>query len=433
MKTNKHTREVSELRQRAEKGLETAAGGTEAFSGMSPEEMKALMHELEVHQIELKMQNQELLRIQEELEKARDKYSHLYDFSPVGYVALTEKGIIDEANLTLASLFGVERSALIGKPFSRFILKDDQNIFYELRRRLLETEETRTSELRLVKKDGQVFFADLECMVLKDRGDDARFIRGAVIDISERKKAEEKNRVYLEQLERSNKELQDFAFVASHDLQEPLRKIESFGGLLVEEFSDSISEEGRDFLVRMRQAAARMRVLIDSLLSYSRVSTTITPFSKMDLREAVEAALSNLSVLMEETNGSVEIGDLPTVEGDKIQMIQLFQNLIGNALKFHGKGAPPRVKIRSRLIHGERPDEGDLHEIRVEDNGIGFDEIYLSKIFSPFQRLHGKSEYEGTGVGLAICRKIVERHHGRITAKSTPGGGAVFLVTLPGK
>ena len=391
------------------------------------------MYELQVHQIELQMQNDELRRIQGELEKTRDKYSHLYDFSPVGYVTLTEKGIIDEANLTLASMFGVERGALIGEPFTRFVLEEDQDIFYKLRHRLLETEESRTSELHLVKKDGHAFFADLECMVLKDRGDDSRFIRGAVIDISERKRAEEKNRFYLEQLERSNKELQDFAFVASHDLQEPLRKIESFGGLLVEEFSDSISEDGRDFLVRMRQAAARMRVLIDSLLAYSRVSKTIRPFSKVDLREAVEGALANLSVLMQETNGSVEVGELPTVEGDKIQMTQLFQNLIGNALKYHRKGESPKVKIHSRLVREDRSDEGDIYEIRVEDDGIGFGEIYLSRIFRPFERLHGKREYEGVGVGLAICLKIVERHHGRITAKSRPGSGAVFLVTLPGK
>ena len=157
MKTNKGTPEVSELRQRAEKELETAAGSTEAFSEMSPEKMEALIHELQVHQIELQMQNDELRSIQGELEKTRDKYSHLYDFSPVGYFTLTEKGIIDEANLPLASMLAVERSNFVGKPFSLFILKDDQDLFYKLRRRLLETEEPRACELRLVKKDGQAF------------------------------------------------------------------------------------------------------------------------------------------------------------------------------------------------------------------------------------------------------------------------------------
>ena len=177
----------SELRRRAEEKLKKAADGMEDLSDISPERMASLIHELQVHQIELQMQNDELRRIQGELEKTRDKYYHLYDFSPVGYVTLTEKGIIDEANLPLASMLGVERSALVGKPFSRFILKDDQDIFYKFRHRLLETEEPRTCELRLVKKDGHPFFADLECMVAKDRGDDSRIIRGAVSDITERR------------------------------------------------------------------------------------------------------------------------------------------------------------------------------------------------------------------------------------------------------
>ena len=186
MKTNKGTLEVSDLRQRAEKELQTEAGGAEAFSEMSPEKMEALIHELQVHQIELQMQNDELRRIQGELEKTRDRYSHLYDFSPVGYFTLTEKGIIDEANLTIASMLGVERSNLIGKPFSRFILKDDQDLFYKLRHHLLETEESQVCELRLVRKGGKAFFANLECMVVRDRVDDSRFIRGAVSDINER-------------------------------------------------------------------------------------------------------------------------------------------------------------------------------------------------------------------------------------------------------
>ncbi len=532
--------------------------------------MASLIHELQVHQIELQMQNDELRRIQGELEKTRDRYSHLYDFSPVGYVTLTEKGIIDEANLTIASMLGVERSTLVGKPFSRFILKDDQDVYYKLRHRLLETEEPRACELRLVKKDGHAFFANLECMVVKDRGDDSRFIRGAVsditerrliaealqeahnglekrveerttqlnqekellqtildhipvmiclfdpdgevkvlnrhytdiigwesersentglaeacqrdlvtcgellshvrrggqswrdcivrtkngknlettwtsvklsdgslmaigIDISERKRDEDQIRLYLEKVERSNQELQDFAFAASHDLQEPLRKIQSFGSLLVEEFADSISEEGHDFLTRMQDSVTRMRGLIDSLLAYSRVTTKINPFSKVDLGEAVQEALTNLEILGKETNGSVKVDELPTVEGDKFQIIQLFQNLIGNALKFHRKGESPSVWIHTRAITEDRSDKADSYEICVEDDGIGFDEAYLSKIFSPFQKLHGRSEYEGVGVGLAICRKIVDRHHGFITAKSKPGRGAVFMVTLPGK
>jgi len=182
----KENQRESRLRRNAEEKLKEAAGGMEDLSEVPPESMAGLIHELQVHQIELKMQNDELRRIQGELENTRDRYSHLYDFSPVGYVTLTEKGIIDEANLPLASMLGVERSTLVGKPFSRFILKEDQDIFYKLRDRLLEKEESRACELRLVKKGGQALFANLECMVVKTRGDDSRFIRGAVSDITER-------------------------------------------------------------------------------------------------------------------------------------------------------------------------------------------------------------------------------------------------------
>ena len=182
----KHTRDASELRRRVEEKLKEAPRSSEDLSKMSPEKMANLIHELQVHQIELKMQNEELRRIQVELENTRDKYSHLYDFSPVGYVTLTEKGIIEEANLSVSSVIGVDRSALIGKPFTGCVLRDDQDIFYKLWHRLLETEKSQSCELRLVKKNGDEFFANLACMVLKNRGDDSRFIRMAVTDITER-------------------------------------------------------------------------------------------------------------------------------------------------------------------------------------------------------------------------------------------------------
>ncbi len=254
---------------------------------------------------------------------------------------------------------------------------------------------------------------------------------GIGIDITDRKRAEEKNRIYLTQLERSNRELQDFAFAASHDLQEPLRKIQSFGDLLVSEYGEAIPQEGRDFLGRMQTAASRMRMLIDSILAYSRVNTRSHPISKVDLGEAVKEAMNNLSVRREETNASVEVAALPTIEADRVQMVQLFQNLIGNALKFHAVGKPPKVRVYARSMPDAESRTADAVEICVADEGIGFDETYLSRIFNPFQRLHGKSEYEGVGIGLAICRRIAERHHGRISAEGNPGKGAVFTVTLP--
>jgi PAS domain S-box-containing protein len=182
----KENQRESDLRRSAEEKLKELPNGMGDLSEFPPERMMTLIHELRVHQIELEMQNDELRRIQGELEMARDQYSHLYDFSPVGYVTLTEKGIIHEANLTLASMFGVERSALVGRPFSHFILRDDQDVFYKLRHRLLETEKSQSCELRLLKNSEQAFFAGLDCMVVKNSDDDFRFIRAAVSDITER-------------------------------------------------------------------------------------------------------------------------------------------------------------------------------------------------------------------------------------------------------
>jgi signal transduction histidine kinase len=230
---------------------------------------------------------------------------------------------------------------------------------------------------------------------------------------------------YNIQLKDLNQELQDFAFVASHDLNEPLRKIRAFGDMVTKRLADFKDEESKDYLKRMQTAAARMQSLLDSLLSYSRVTTKANPIKKTGLTRSVKEALSNLEILIREKNAVVGIGDLPTVTADPVQMTQLFQNLIGNALKFHRDGEAPHVKIQSRKV-------GDAYEIYVEDNGIGFDEKYLDKIFQPFQRLHGRSSgYEGVGMGLAICKKIVERHGGKISAKSELGKGSTFIVSLP--
>ena len=201
MGTMKDTPEGSELRQRAEKELAIEAGSTELLSEMTPERMKDLIHELQVHQIELKMQNEELRRIQDELEKTRDRYSHLYDFAPIGYFTLNQKGFIHEANLTIASMLGVDRSALIGQPFTRFVLRDDQDTFYKHRQRLLETGTSQSCELGLVKKDGQEFYARLECTVITKKGDNDKQIRAAVSDITERKRTEEQRDKLIEALQ----------------------------------------------------------------------------------------------------------------------------------------------------------------------------------------------------------------------------------------
>jgi PAS domain S-box-containing protein len=232
-----------------------------------------------------------------------------------------------------------------------------------------------------------------------------------------------------QELARSNDELQQFAFIASHDLQEPLRKIKTFGDRLKATCGDAFTVQGRDYLERMQNAAQRMQSLIEDLLTLSRVTTKAQPFVSVDLAQITQEVLSDLEVIIQQSGARVEVGELATVTADPFQMRQLLQNLIGNALKFHRPLEPPFVKIyteATRAINGS-----EFCQIIVEDRGIGFDEKYIDRIFNVFQRLHGRSEYEGTGIGLAICRKIAERHYGSITAQSQPGHGAKFIVTLP--
>lgn len=232
-------------------------------------------------------------------------------------------------------------------------------------------------------------------------------------------------------LERSNRELQDFAYVASHDLQEPLRKIQAFGNLLESEYGAELGE-GKDYLLRMRNAASRMSILIEDLLAFSRVTTKARPFVSVDLDQIADEVVGDLETRIEETHGTVKIGELPIITGDPVQMRQLLQNLIANALKFHRPDVPPVVKVDGKVITSSN---GKIksYQLSVSDNGIGFDEKYLDRIFSVFQRLHGHESYEGTGIGLAVCRKIVERHGGTITARSKIGKGSTFIITLPAK
>ncbi|HKX28387.1 MAG TPA: PAS domain S-box protein [Blastocatellia bacterium] len=253
-------------------------------------------------------------------------------------------------------------------------------------------------------------------------------------EIVSRHQVEEEVKAIAADLERSNAELQDFASVASHDLQEPLRKIQTFAQEL-REYGRGLGEEEQGLLRRMQEAADRMRRLISDLLAFSRVTTEARPFIRTDLSEVVQDAVSNLEVRIRETGGKVEVGPLHEIDADPLQMRQLLQNLIGNALKFHRPGEPPIVKVNGGFIISSRNGAEHLpaacYRLTVEDNGIGFDEKYLDRIFTIFQRLHGRQKYEGTGIGLAVCRKVARRHGGEITARSEPGRGSIFIVTIP--
>ncbi len=246
-------------------------------------------------------------------------------------------------------------------------------------------------------------------------------------EVDYRRSAEERVEATALELRRSNGELEQFAYVASHDLQEPLRKIQAFGDRLKVKCAPQLGDDGLDYLERMLNSSGRMRQLINDLLAYSRVTTKIRAFLPVNLATVMQGVLSDLEVRIQQSGARIDIGELPTIDADPLQMRQLFQNLLGNALKFAKEGQPPSISVEATLPPGPRP----MCELQFRDDGIGFDEKYLDRIFQVFQRLHGRGEYEGTGVGLAICHKIVLLHGGEITARSSPGNGATFIVSLP--
>ncbi len=349
---------------------------------------------------------------------------HALDKSAI--VAVTDRaGKIIHVNDKFCEISKYPREELMGQNHRIINSGYHGKDFFELMWKTIAGGKVWEGEIRNRAKDGSIYWVNTTIVPFSDESGKPYQYVSIRYEITQRKIAEEQLRVYADRLEQSNRELQDFASVAAHDLQEPLRKIQAFGDRLSTRFSMELSEEGRDYLSRMLISAGRMRRLIDDLLTYSRVATQGKPFEPTDLNHILSEVLSDLELRIEQVKGEVDADPLPSLEADPSQMRQLFQNLIANALKFHQPSTRPIVRISAAKSLG------GFYEISVADNGIGFDEKYLDRIFTIFQRLHGRQEYEGTGVGLAVCRRIVERHGGTITAKSRPGRGACFLIHLP--
>lgn len=332
---------------------------------------------------------------------------------------------------------GLTRQEVIGSTVLTLFPDNKQSRFWQAYLQVLETGETQEFEEHY-HYDGYEDY--LICQVA--RIDENRLVTTYQI-ITELKRKQQALEVANLELSRSNDNLQQFAHIASHDLQEPLRKIQSFGDMLATNYADVLDESGRDMIGRMQKAAERMSGLIRDLLNYSRVSTERKPFEPLSLTRLLTSLVDDLSVAVQESGAVIEWDDLPEIVGDLTQLKQLFQNLLSNAIKFRLPGVPPRVSVTHRVLSSADlpssvvPTTNDgktidqFYEINVADNGIGFDEKYLDRIFQVFQRLHGKNVYAGTGVGLAICRKVVENHRGDITASSQPGAGTTFRVYLP--
>lgn len=388
-----------------------------------------MLAELESHTTRL----EDLVRERtESLQDKEQRMRAILDGAVDAVITIDEHGVIESANPSTERLFGYPVSELAGQNVKMLMPDPFRSEHDGYLQRYLAMGERHVigigREVLGKRRDGTTFHADLT--VSEVHLNDRRMFTGFVHNISDRKRVED-------ELKRSNTELAQFAYISSHDLQEPLRKIQAFGDMLVNQYRDVLGDEGRDYLLRMQGAAKRMQGLINDLLNYSRITTKAQPFVPVNLSDVAHHVLIDLETRIQQTGGRIETDPLPTIDADPTQMRQLLQNLIGNALKYHRADEPPVVKVQSRLLKpGDRafPSQGppiQFCEITVEDNGIGFEQKYVDRIFAPFERLHGRGEYEGTGMGLAICRKIVERHGGTITARSIPHQGSTFVVTIP--
>ena len=534
------TRTASELRHRAEERLKSRA--TEAHAQKSADETRRLLHELQVHQIELELQNEELMESRVEVEEALRRYTDLYDFAPVGYFTMDRQGMIRQTNLAMAHLLEVERAGLVGRRFRDFVSVADRAAFDGFLAKVDSTGARRACELELVRGrhspltvqlETRFSAADQECRiavsditllrtaererarlalvaqktglavlltdaqgriewvnhaftrmvgfelaevvgrrpddllsgldtdpavldqlrvglkraspleveilnyhkdgppcwylvkldpVFDERGRLSNFI-WLLTDITVRKENETLLEQSRQELIRSNKDLEQFASVASHDLQEPLRIVAGFVELLAERYKGRLDEKADKYMHFALDGTGRMKVLIDDLLRFARVNTQAKPFQRLDAQAALDQALRSLGRSITDKEAVVTHDPLPSIVGDTTQMTQLFQNLVGNAIKFCNR-TPPHVHVGA-----ER--RGNTWQFSIRDNGIGIAPKDMDRIFILFQRLHAREAYPGTGMGLAICKKIVERHGGRIWVESQVGQGSTFVFTIP--
>jgi PAS domain S-box-containing protein len=517
---------------------------------MAEVDVRALHHELQVHQIELEMQNEELLRAQTALQEVSDKYQDLFDFAPAGYFRLDGQGRILELNMAGASLLGVDRSTAVKQRFAQYVMAPSRARFTALLRDVLQADARRACEIELQRNEERLY-AVVEGVPAHDGGENDS-LRVIVTDVTERKQAEQglaesrqrlagivgsamdaivsvdaAQRIVLfntaaekmfrcpaaeaigqplerfiperfrathagyvrefgasgttnramgqlallsalradgeefpieasisqgevhgqklftvilrditarkqaeqalqriaEELARSNKDLEHFAAVASHDLQEPLRVMTGFVQLLQKRYQNQLDAEADQFIAFIVDGAQRMETLIKDLLVYARVGSRELELAPTDAAAVLRQAVHNLSTSIQETAAEITFGELPTVRADAGQLAQLFQNLLGNALKFHGE-APPKIRVEALR-------QNDHWLFSVRDNGIGIAPEFLDRIFLIFERLHTRRKYPGTGIGLAICKRIVDRHGGRIGVQSEPGQGTTFQFTIP--
>ncbi len=418
------------LRRRAEADLEASVDESVDCSGVSSEDLQRLVHELRVHQVELKMQNEELRRIQGELEAARDRYAHLYDFAPVGYLTVSDKGIITEANLTAATLLGVDRSRLEGKPFSRFILNENQNVFYLHRRQLLETQEPLYCRLRMVKQEGGEFYANLGCMFVEKGDGGPEQIRIAVSDITEQKDLEDQ----LRQAQKMEA-IGTLAGGIAHDFNNILAAMIGFAELALDQAPEGTNLE--DNLQEILIGGKRAKLLVQQILTFSRKA----PQKQVPLR--LDALVRETARLIRSTlpaNISIEVEIKTTMDpwvmGNESQINQVVMNLCTNAgHAMEAEGGKLTISIDDIVLdhakagHSLNLPPGKYVKFTVSDTGVGMAPEIVERIFEPY--FSTKDPDKGSGMGLSVVEGIVKTHNGHIFAMAQPQKGSTFTVYWP--
>ena len=354
-----------------------------------------------------------------EIKQSKELFRILFYRSPIG-TYIIQNGHFQLVNRQLAYILGYEEDELIGRPSLGFVLAEDRDTVRENAVSMLKGGCSLGYEFRVVNKQAKIKWVMETVVPIYYRR--KRATLGSLIDVTERKQMEERLQQITSEMQRSNTELEQFAYVISHDLQEPLRMVSSYTQLLAKRYSNKLDADADEFIAYAVDGAKRMQTLLHDLLDYSRVGTRGKPFSLVNCEHIVEQAMANLKIAIEECGASVSYDVLPTIMGDEGQLVRLFQNLIGNAIKFRREEAPQ--------VHISAQRRNNIVTFTVKDNGIGIDPQHSQSIFEIFRRLHTREEYPGTGMGLAICKKIVERHGGHISVQSQPGQGSTFYFSV---
>jgi PAS domain S-box-containing protein len=378
--------------------------------------MDELMDEL----VRTRQRVAELEVLEIDLKQSDELFTTLFYSSPTG-IYIVQSGYFRLVGHQFARIAAYNEDELIGVPSLNLVFTEDRDMVRENAVQMLKGKRSLAYEFRLVTKRAEIKWVMETVAPIFYQG--GRAALGNIIDITERKLAEEKLEQLTTEMQRSNTELEQFAYVISHDLQEPLRMVSSYTQLLAKRYQSQLDADADEFISYTVDGAKRMQALLNDLLDYSRVGTRGKPFALTSFEDVVKQATANLKVAIEESGALVSYDTLPSIMADEGQLVQLLQNLIANAIKFR-KQEPPHVHISAKRRY-------DAVVFSARDNGIGIDSQYARGIFEIFRRLHTKEEYPGTGMGLAICRKIVERHGGNIWVQSQPEEGSIFYFTIP--